>query len=224
MVSLRERFLKVQQEIEKACKRSGRDLRELTLVAVSKSQPVEVLKEAVSLGIKVFGENRVQEAERKIELLGHNVEWHLIGHLQSNKARKAVRLFDAIHSVDSVKIAGVLERICFDENRQSLPVFVQVNLSGEKTKSGVPEKDLPILIDFLKSCARLQLIGFMTLPPFFDDVERVRPFFKKLRLIRDELLPNGYLSMGMSHDFSVAIEEGATHLRIGTAIFGERLF
>ncbi|RMG08511.1 MAG: YggS family pyridoxal phosphate-dependent enzyme, partial [Acidobacteria bacterium] len=160
----------------------------------------------------------------KIELLGQNVEWHLIGHLQSNKARKAVRLFDVIHSVDSVKIATVLERICFDENRQSLPVFVQVNLSGEKTKSGVSEKDLPMLIDFLRSCARLQLIGFMTLPPFFEDVEKVRPFFRKLRSIRDEFLPNGYLSMGMSHDFPVAIEEGATHLRIGTAIFGERLF
>jgi pyridoxal phosphate enzyme (YggS family) len=142
--------------------------------------------------------------------------------LQSNKARRAVQLFDVIQSVDSLELAERLERICIEEGRNALSVFVQVDLAGEATKSGVSEGELAGLLAFLKTCKRLRLDGLMVLPPFFDDAEKTRPFFKRLREIRDELLPAGGLSMGMSHDFEVAIEEGATVVRVGTAIFGER--
>lgn len=182
-----------------------------------------MLREAMAAGVTVFGENKVQEGEGKIVELGRDVaEWHLIGHLQSNKARKAVQLFDVIHSVDSVELAERLERICIDEGREELPVFVQVDLAGEQTKSGIPESDLPRLIAYLKTCKCLRFNGLMLLPPFFDDPEATRPYFKRLRALRDEHIPGGELSMGMSHDFEVAIEEGATIVRVGTAIFGMR--
>lgn len=213
----------IRSRITDAAEHSGRDPEEIKLIAVSKTHPPEVIREAISAGVSVFGENKVQEAEAKILELGRDgLEWHLIGHLQSNKARKAVQLFDVIHSVDSIDIAQRLERICVDENRVSLPVLIQVDLAGEETKSGVPESDLPSLIEYLRSCERLKLIGLMILPPFFDDPQATRPYFKRLRKIRDELLPGGELSMGMSNDFEVAIEEGATMVRVGTAIFGER--
>ena len=177
----------------------------------------------MTAGISVFGENKVQEAEGKIAELGRDrIEWHLIGHLQSNKARKAVQLFDVVHSVDSLDIARRLERICEEEGRESLEVLIQVDLAGEETKSGIPESDVPDLVDFLRTCKRLNFIGLMILPPYFDHPEATRPYFKRLREIRDRIIPGGELSMGMSHDFDVAIQEGATMVRVGTAIFGER--
>ena len=213
----------IRDRIVAASVRSGRDPSEIRLVSVSKTHSAEVLREAIQAGISVFGENKVKEAEGKIVDLGRDgIEWHLIGHLQSNKARKAVRLFDYIHTVDSVDLAERLERICFEEGRERLDVLIQVDLAGEETKSGIPEVDLPSLIEYLTSCERLKLVGLMILPPFFDDPEATRPYFKRLREIRDDLLPGGELSMGMSHDFEVAIEEGATIVRVGTAIFGER--
>lgn len=213
----------IRDRIVAAAVRSGRDPSEIRLVSVSKTHSAEVLREAIQAGISVFGENKVKEAEGKIVDLGRDgIEWHLIGHLQSNKARKAVRLFDYIHTVDSVDLAERLERICFEEGRERLDVLIQVDLAGEETKSGIPEVDLPSLIEYLTSCERLKLVGLMILPPFFDDPEATRPYFKRLREIRDDLLPGGELSMGMSHDFEVAIEEGATIVRVGTAIFGER--
>jgi len=209
--------------IANAAQRSGRDAAEIKLIAVSKTHSPAVLREAIDAGVSVFGENKVQEAEGKILEIGRGeIEWHLIGHLQSNKARKAVQLFDVIHSIDSLDIAQRLERICADEGRDSLPVLIQVDLAGEETKSGIAESELPSLIEYLVSCERLKLIGLMVLPPFFDDAEATRPYFKRLREIRDRLLPGGELSMGMSHDFEIAIEEGATMVRVGTAIFGER--
>ena len=202
---------------------AGRDPDEIKLIAVSKTHTVDVIREAIGEGVSVFGENKVQEAEGKINELGRNgIEWHLIGHLQSNKARKAVQLFDVIHSVDSLDIAQRLERICAEEGREKLEVLIQVDLAGEETKSGIPESNVPELIEFLNQCERLKLIGLMILPPFFDDAEATRPYFRRLRDIRDQLIPGGELSMGMSHDFEVAIEEGATMVRVGTAIFGER--
>jgi len=213
----------VRSRIEAACRRAGRDPSEIKLVAVTKTHPPEVIREAAAAGLTVFGENKVQEAESKIAQLGRDgLEWHLIGHLQSNKARRAVQLFDVIQSLDSLELAERLERICSEEGRASLPVFVQVDLAGETTKSGVAETDLPNLIEFVLGCKYLRLQGLMILPPFFDDAGSTRPYFSRLRAIRDRLVPHGDLSMGMSHDFEVAIEEGATIVRVGTAIFGER--
>lgn len=213
----------IRSRIVNAAETVGREPNGIKLIAVSKTHPAETLREAIAAGASVFGENKVQEAEGKIVELGRDgIEWHLIGHLQSNKARKAVQLFDVIHSVDSLDIAKRLERICAEEGRERLEVLIQIDLAGEETKSGIPEAEIPELIDFLTTCERLKLIGLMILPPFFDDPEATRPYFKRLRDIRDRLIPGGELSMGMSHDFEVAIEEGATMVRVGTAIFGER--
>jgi pyridoxal phosphate enzyme (YggS family) len=220
----------VLERVKNAASRAGRDSDEIKLVAVSKTHPPDVIRQAIELGVTTFGENKVQEAEAKIgEVRGSNVEWHLIGHLQSNKARKAVQLFDVIQSLDSMDLAARLERMCIEENRSTLPVFVQVDLAGEETKSGISREKLPALIDYLKVCRKLSLKGLMVLPPFFDDPEDARPFFQELRTVRDDLLSQwafaggrGELSMGMSHDFEIAIEEGATVIRVGTAIFGAR--
>lgn len=221
--NLKTRLERIKNSIKLAAERSNRNAEEIKLVAVSKTHPVETLRAAIEAGISVFGENKVQEAEEKILKIGQGAaKWHLIGHLQSNKARKAVKLFDVIHSVDSVELARRLERICKEENRSPLSVLAQVDLAGEETKSGVSESDLPDLVNFLKNCECLKFDGFMILPPFFEDAEKTRPFFKRLRAIRDEILPGGELSMGMSHDFEIAVEEGATIVRVGTAIFGER--
>lgn len=220
---LKERIDRIRERTAAAADRVGRDPNEVKLVAVSKTHPAETLLDAIDLGLTVFGENKVQEGESKIIELGRDAaEWHLIGHLQSNKARKAVQLFDFIQSVDSLELAERLERICGEEGREKLDVFVQVDLAGEATKAGVPESGLEELVDYLRSCKHLRLKGFMLLPPYFDDAEMTRPYFTKLREIRDKLLPGGELSMGMSHDFEVAIEEGATVVRVGTAIFGSR--
>ncbi len=220
---LRENLARVNRRIGQAAQKCGRNPNDIKLVAVSKTHPANVLQAAIAVGASVFGENKIQEAEEKIEVLGReNLDWHLIGHLQSNKARKAVKLFDVIHTLDSVELAERLERICIEENRASLSVLIEVDLAGEAMKNGVGERDLPQLIEFLKTCERVKLKGLMIVPPFYEDVEKVRPYFRKLREIRDEILPNGELSMGMSHDFELAIEEGATIVRVGTAIFGER--
>ncbi len=220
---LRENLAEVKKRIEKAAQKSGRNADEIKLIAVSKTHSTKVLRDAMAAGATIFGENKIQEAEEKIKELGKkNLEWHLIGHLQSNKARRAVKLFDVIHTLDSVELAERLERICIDENRTSLSVLAQVDLADEKTKNGIGEKGLPNLIERLKTCERLKFDGLMIIPPFFEDIEKVRPFFRRLREIRDEFLPNGELSMGMSHDFEIAIEEGATLVRVGTAIFGAR--
>lgn len=220
----------IRERIANAANRVGRDPSDVKLVAVSKTHPVETLRNAMAAGATVFGENKVQEGESKILKIGREgVEWHLIGHLQSNKARKAVQHFDVIQSVDSIELAERLERICIDENRDELSIFVQVDLAGEETKSGIPDRELPRLVEYLKTCERLRFNGLMVLPPFFDDAEATRTFFSRLRVIRDELASknafssgNGELSMGMSHDFEIAIEEGATVVRVGTAIFGNR--
>lgn len=220
----------VLERIENAAVRSGRNPARVKLVAVSKTHPASTVREAIEAGCKIFGENKVQEAESKILEIGrHAAEWHLIGHLQSNKARRAVQLFDVIHSLDSVELAERLERICIEEGRLKLPVLVQVDLAGEETKSGVDESDLSELVDYLGSCQRLSFDGLMILPPLSELPEATRPYFRRLREIRDRLaalhhFKNGLgeLSMGMSHDFEVAIEEGSTMVRVGTAIFGER--
>jgi pyridoxal phosphate enzyme (YggS family) len=203
---------------------------DVTLVAISKTHPASLVKTAIELGATDIGENRVQEAEQKIIEVGRTkARWHLVGHLQANKARRAVQLFDVIHSLDSPELARRLDRLSGEEGRETLEVLVQVDLGHEETKSGIDEAELRQLVDGLAGLNRIQLIGLMTLPPFFDDPEQARPFFRRLRELRDELAAKGAfgnrrgeLSMGMTHDFEVAIEEGATMVRIGTAIFGER--
>ncbi len=220
---LRGNLTEVRKRIERAADRAGRSTDEIKLVAVSKTHPIEILQSAMQAGAVVFGENKVQEAADKIEVLGReNIEWHLIGHLQSNKARKAAQLFDVIHTLDSIELAERLERICIEENRASLSVLVQIDLANEATKNGIKESDLPKMIEFLQICKRLKFDGLMIIPPYLEDVELVRPYFKRLREIRDKVLPSGELSMGMSHDYETAIEEGATIIRVGTAIFGAR--
>ena len=213
----------VRRRITDAAKRVGRDPANIKLVAVSKTHPVSILQMAIAAGTNVFGENRIQEGEDKINEIGREkAEWHLIGHLQSNKARKAVELFSVIQSVDSLELAMRLERICVEVGRDELSVLIQVDLAGESTKSGVPESDLSELADYLRTCKCLRFDGLMLVPPFYEDAEATRLYFKRMTAIRDEILPGGDLSMGMSHDFEIAIEEGSTIVRVGTAIFGGR--
>ena len=227
---LRRRLQEVRSRIDAAALRSNRKSDEVKLVVVSKTQTHEAIQTAIAAGITDLGENRVQEAEEKIAKVGRTAaRWHLIGHLQSNKARRAVTLFDSIHSLDSVELAQRLDRMCVEEKREQLPVLIQMNLAGETSKSGINEAQLPELVETVSRCSHLSLVGLMTVPPFYEDQERVRPVFRLLRELRDRLNSqkvftsgNGELSMGMTNDFPVAIEEGATIVRIGTAIFGER--
>jgi pyridoxal phosphate enzyme (YggS family) len=227
---LQKRIAAVQDEVSRAAKAAGRNASEITLIGVTKTHPAATVRLAVQAGLKNIGENRVQEAEEKVNEIGRrSATWHLIGHLQTNKARKAVALFDVIHSIDSSALARRLDRICIEEERDSLPVLIQVNLGAEDTKAGLSEAALPEVANTVAACERLKLIGLMTIPPFFDDPDRVRPYFTRLRELREKLYADGqfegevaHLSMGMSHDFKVAVEEGATMIRVGTAIFGER--
>lgn len=226
---LRKRLQDVNNRIEAASRRSGRGPGDVRLIAISKTHPVEVIQEVIKLGATELGENRVQEAEGKIQILGKQARWHMVGHLQANKARKAIKVFDVIHSVDSLDLAQRLNEICKQEQRSSYPVLIQVDLGQEATKSGVAEADLMTLAAKIGELTSLKLVGLMTLPPFFEDPQKVRPYFAKLRNLRDSIAKEGIfgehygdLSMGMTHDFEVAIEEGATMVRVGTAIFGER--
>lgn len=228
--TLRERFEDVRSRVDTAARRVGRNPAEVTLVAISKTHPAELLREGLDAGITDLGENRVQEAESKISELGRaSARWHLVGHLQSNKAARAVQLFDCIHSLDSAELAERLNRVCAAEGREQLSVLIQVDLGGEESKTGIDPAKLPELLQSLRDCPQLRLIGLMTLPPYFENPDCARPYFKTLRTLRDKLQLEGHfgerrgeLSMGMSHDFEIAIEEGATMVRVGTAIFGER--
>jgi pyridoxal phosphate enzyme (YggS family) len=227
---LAERLALVRRRIETSAQRVARAPEEVTLIAVSKTHPPETLLRAIEAGVRDLGENRVQEADAKITELGRTrARWHLIGHLQANKARRAVALFDVIHSLDSASLARRLDHLCAESAREELPVLIQVDLAGEETKSGVDEDELPRVVEAVAACQSLRLLGLMTLPPFFEDAELARPYFRRLRELRDALASGGNfgpgrgeLSMGMSHDFEVAIEEGATMVRVGTAIFGAR--
>jgi pyridoxal phosphate enzyme (YggS family) len=227
---LAARFAAVKARIEAAARKSGRSPGEVRLVAISKTHPPSLIKSLIELGATDLGENRVQEAEGKIPEAGRDAtRWHLVGHLQANKARRALQLFDVIHSLDSSDLARRLDRLCVETGRESVPLLIQVDLGHEETKSGIDEHELPQLADEVRRLERLELTGLMTLPPFFEDPEQARPYFRRLRQLRDELAARGFfddnrgeLSMGMTHDFEVAIEEGATMVRIGTAIFGER--
>jgi len=219
-VDIEANVREVQGRIARACERSHRSPDEITLMAITKGVEVPAIRTAFNLGIRDFGENRVQEAEAKIVQLADlkpAVTWHMVGHLQSNKAKSAVELFDIIHSVDSVRLADILYR----RIQKTLPVLLEVNISGEATKGGFSVAETEAAVKEIRQLPNLKVLGLMTVAPFVADAEEVRPVFRKLRELRDSLGLE-HLSMGMTDDFEVAIEEGATMLRIGRAIFGER--
>jgi pyridoxal phosphate enzyme (YggS family) len=216
----------VRDAITEACRRAGRDLGSVRLVAVSKTVDLDRIRAAIDAGQDLFGENYLQEAKDKIDVLGRQVGWHLVGHLQTNKAKPAAELFDLIHGVDRGKLARALDSAAARLGKVQ-DVLIQVNQGGEDTKSGVAPEAAMELVREIARLHHLRLLGLMTMPPWFADPEAARPYFRGLRELRDRLrplsgLPLPELSMGMSGDFEVAVEEGATLVRVGTAIFGGR--
>ena len=230
MNDIAESFRQVRDRIERAAASCGRTPGDIVLLAITKTFPIETISMAITAGQRQFGENRVQEAESKIPHLRAvpGLEWHLVGHLQSNKAHRAVELFDVIHSVDSIKIAAKISQSCLEVGKQ-MSVLLQVDLGKEPTKSGADPADARSIIESASMLKGIRVDGLMTIPPYFEDPELTRPYFAELRDLRDSLeseqtgsLGRRHLSMGMSHDFEVAIQEGATIVRVGTALFGER--
>ncbi|MGO8795099.1 MAG: YggS family pyridoxal phosphate-dependent enzyme [Candidatus Sulfotelmatobacter sp.] len=231
-MSISENIAVVRERIAAAARRTGRSPEGIALMAVSKTHPLQRIREAYDAGLRLFGENRVQELAGKIESVAdmRDIEWHLIGHLQSNKAAKAVELFRAVDSVDSLKLAEKLN-VAARQLRKTLPVLIEINVGGEAAKSGAAPNS-PSLDELLLAAPRLEALSFrglMTVPPFTEDPEGARPYFRLLCELRDEIEARNLpavvmeeLSMGMSHDFAVAIDEGSTCVRVGTAIFGER--
>lgn len=228
-----ENVKNIYRRMSHAAMRVERNPEEVKLITVTKNIDVERIKEAIDWGLRIFGENRVQEAKEKIEELSHfkhdalhftHILWHFVGHLQKNKAKTAIKLFDLIHSLDSIELSEELDRHA-EKAKKIQRVLIQVKLSEEETKYGISKEGLTDLVKAVSNMKNLKLEGLMTMPPFFDDPEMARPYFRKLRELRDSFVKSGYklpeLSMGMTHDFEVAIEEGATMVRIGTGIFGE---
>ncbi len=225
---IKKNLEEIKRRLRDAARGAGRDPAEIRLVAVSKTVDLDRLKAAVDAGQNLFGENYVQEAKAKITALAPGLIWHFIGHLQSNKAKVAVELFDLIHSVDRLSLAQALEQAAGRQGKVQ-DILLQVNLAGEESKSGTTPENAQVLLGEISKMPHLRVLGLMTMPPWFDDPERVRPYFRALRELRDRLrhlqlvegdLPE--LSMGMTGDFEVAVAEGATLVRIGTAIFGRR--
>ncbi|MBF0112663.1 MAG: YggS family pyridoxal phosphate-dependent enzyme [Desulfamplus sp.] len=240
MQSIKDRLATIKTQIADAAKSCGREPEEITLVAVSKKKDVDTVLDAINSGVKIFGENYIQEATDKIDAIRQkigqkidlDIKWHFIGHLQSNKAKVAVKYFDLIHTVDSIKLAQEIDRQA-EKIGKIQDILIQVNISQEETKSGTEADDAISLVESISSLKSLSLKGLMGMPPFFDEPERARPYFRELAKIRDRIekmhitsisnsISMEHLSMGMSGDFQVAIEEGSTMVRIGTSIFGTR--
>jgi hypothetical protein len=228
-MSIKENLTQIEIRISEACKKANREIKNVKLIAVTKTFPVELINESLSVGVTDIGENKVQEAEEKFPNLSTNkVCRHLIGHLQSNKVRKAVELFDWIHSVDTIKLGERINRVAGELKKRPV-VLAQVDLGKEATKNGIDENELNDLAIYLGSAENLDFRGLMTIPPYFDDPKETLPYFLRLKELLNELnnknvstKPLTELSMGMSHDFEFAIEAGATLIRVGTAIFGNR--
>jgi pyridoxal phosphate enzyme (YggS family) len=223
---IEENLRTVKARINDAAARAGRDPAQITLIAVTKTVAIERIREAIAAGMSAFGENYVQEARRKIEEIGRTgLQWHFIGHLQTNKAHYAVRLFDLIHAVDSVKLARELNKRAAAEGK-TMSCLIEVNVSEEASKFGTTEETARELAHEMHGLEHISLRGLMTMPPYFDDPELARPYFIALRTLQEKIAQDGIplpeLSMGMSTDFEAAIEEGATMVRVGRAIFGER--
>jgi len=228
MPDIAENVGRIQERMGAAARRAGRNPEDIRLVAVSKTVEEDRVLQAIRAGVKILGENYVQEAKKKIQNVGHQVGWHFIGHLQTNKARIAVRLFDMIHSVDNLDLAKELSRAA-EQQGKILSILLQINLSEEATKFGASEKEMFRMAETISKMPALTVVGLMTLPPYFENPEDARPYFIQLRRLgerlRQENIPRlamKELSMGMSNDFEAAIEEGATLVRVGTAIFGPR--
>lgn len=216
----------VQERIAAACIRSGRSVEEVEVVGITKTHGPHVVREAWEAGVRLMGENKVQEAAAKIPLCVGGPEWHMVGHLQRNKVRPALELFSVIHSVDSIRLLDQIERVAAEAGHRP-EILIEVNVAGESSKSGIPPEGVPGVMERAMECRNITLSGLMTMAPFVPEAEMARPVFSQLRLLRDRLesdlgigLPR--LSMGMSNDFEVAVEEGATWLRLGTALFGNR--
>jgi PLP dependent protein len=228
-LTIRENIARVRERIDQAAGRAGRRPEIIRLVAVSKTVEVERIRQAMGAGAQILGENYVQEAQKKIAVLGEEANWHFIGHLQKNKAKMAVRLFRMIHSVDKLDLARELNREALQQGAV-LPVLLQISLSGEMTKFGAREEEALAFAGQMAELKGLHVQGLMTMPPFFEDPEASRPYFVRLKKLAESLAQQKIpgismeeLSMGMSNDFEVAVEEGATLIRVGTAIFGPRL-
>ena len=221
-----ERLAEIRGKIDESCRKAGRDAGDVTIVAVTKTHGPEAVREAWNAGLGVMGENKVQEAAAKIPLCVSGPDWHLIGHLQKNKVRHALSLFSAIHSVDTPELLQAIDRIS-GEDGHSPRILLEVNVSGESSKFGIRPDVLPGMVEAALQCRNVTLEGFMTMAPFSPNPEDSRPHFARLRVLRDELerrFGAGFpvLSMGMSGDYTVAVEEGATMVRLGTALFGAR--
>ena len=227
-MSLTDNLASIQSRIRAACERSGREVNSVLLLAVSKTHPPEVIREAVNLGLTTFGENKVQEAKAKIPNCPSKARWHFIGHLQSNKCRDAVELFEMIQGVDSLAIAQELNKRA-EQASKTMPILLEINVAGESSKFGYKPEQMLADLEALNTLPRLEIHGLMTIPPYTPVPEKARPYFQKLRQLKQQAetvlgVPLPQLSMGMSGDFEVAIEEGATIIRVGTALFGERSY
>lgn len=225
-MSFAQNLESIQQRIRAACLRAGRDASSVTLLAVSKSHPPETIHEAVDAGQIYFGENKIQEAKAKIPLSPGKARWHFIGHLQSNKVRDAVGLFEMIQGVDSLDIATEISKRA-EQAAKTMPILLEVNVAGEASKFGYGPERLLAELETLNALPRIEIHGLMAIPPFVSVPEKARPYFQKLRELKtgcEKILgvPLPHLSMGMSGDFEIAIEEGSTLVRVGTALFGER--
>ena len=228
MTAIAENLMRVRERIESAAARSTMDAADILLIAVSKTKPTSLLEEALAAGATDLGENRVQEAVEKHGEIGDRANWHLIGHLQTNKVKHAVRVFDMIHSVDRLQLGQEISKRC-EALGKKIPVLVQVKTSDEESKSGIAPAEAEELIGHLAGLPGIMVMGLMTIPAFADDPNDSRPAFSELRKLRDRLVATAidgvemrYLSMGMSNDFEAAIEEGSNLVRVGTAIFGAR--
>ena len=225
---LQDNLIQVEQNIEEACRRAGRDRSEVTLIAVSKTKPAETLQEAYDLGVRVFGENKVQEMADKYEVLPKDIRWHLIGHLQRNKVKYIIDKAVLIHSVDSLRLAQTIEKEAKKHNLTA-HILIEVNVAREESKFGIFPEDLEALVDEIAKLPHIQVDGLMTIAPFVPDPEENRPVFRELRKLSVDISAKkvdnvnmSALSMGMTNDYQVAIEEGATMVRVGTGIFGAR--
>ena len=226
-MNLAENLAVIRQRIQGACARAGRDPASVTLLAVSKGQPPEMVRAAAGLGLSLFGENKVQEGKAKMGLCPGHLRWHMIGHLQSNKCRDAVHCFSMIEGVDGLALAQEIHR-CAEKQSKTMPILLEVNIAGEASKFGYKPEAVLADLDAINALPRVELHGLMTIAPWSPEPERARPIFRKLRELKERCeqqmgVPLAVLSMGMSGDFEAAIEEGATMIRVGTSLFGERV-